>query len=87
MPRPRQRVRLESGLKLDLNKLMRNGFAKPGAMICRPLQPGGHVSTAAGFGLRPVPRSYDPPKVRQRPASGRALMRASEGAAKQDALP
>ena len=31
MPRPRQRVCLESGLKLDLNKLRRQGLVRPGA--------------------------------------------------------
>ena len=31
MPRPRQRVCLESGLKLDLNKLRRQGLVCPGA--------------------------------------------------------
>lgn len=31
MPRPCQRVRLESGLKLDLNRLARRGLIKPGA--------------------------------------------------------
>ena len=31
MPRPLQRVRLESGFKLDLNRLARRGFIKPGA--------------------------------------------------------
>jgi hypothetical protein len=31
MPRPCQRVRLESGLKLDLNRLARRGFIQPGA--------------------------------------------------------
>ena len=31
MPRPRQRVTLESGLKLDLNKLRRQGLVSPGA--------------------------------------------------------
>ncbi len=31
MPRPCQRVRLESGLKLDINRLARNGFVHPGA--------------------------------------------------------
>jgi hypothetical protein len=31
MPRPCQRVRLETGLKLDLNRLVRNGFIRPGA--------------------------------------------------------
>ena len=30
MPRPRQRACLESGLKLDLNKLMRQSVLKPG---------------------------------------------------------
>jgi len=30
MPRPLQRVRLENGLKLDLNRLARRGFIKPG---------------------------------------------------------
>ena len=30
MPRARQRVRLEDGLKLDLNKLMRDGLGQPG---------------------------------------------------------
>jgi hypothetical protein len=32
MPRPLQRVRLESGLKLNLNSLARRGFIKPGAL-------------------------------------------------------
>jgi hypothetical protein len=32
MPRPRERVRLEDGLKLDLNKLLRDGFAKRGEL-------------------------------------------------------
>lgn len=31
MPRPLQRVRLASGLKLDLNRLARRGFIQPGA--------------------------------------------------------
>jgi hypothetical protein len=31
MPRPLQRVRLESGLKLDLNRLARRGLIQPGA--------------------------------------------------------
>lgn len=31
MPRPCQRIRLESGLKLDLNRLARRGFIQPGA--------------------------------------------------------
>ena len=31
MPRPLQRVRLESGFKLNLNSLARRGFIKPGA--------------------------------------------------------
>ncbi len=31
MPRPLQRVRLESGFKLDLNRLARRGLIKPGA--------------------------------------------------------
>ena len=31
MPRPRQRTTLESGLKLDLNKLRRQGLIRPGA--------------------------------------------------------
>jgi hypothetical protein len=31
MPRPCQRVRLESGIKLDLNELARGGFIQPGA--------------------------------------------------------
>jgi hypothetical protein len=31
MPRPRKRVCLESGLKLDLNKLRRQGLVSPGA--------------------------------------------------------
>jgi hypothetical protein len=30
MPKPRQRVCLESGLKLDLNKLRRQGLVRPG---------------------------------------------------------
>ena len=33
MPRPRQRVRLQDGLKLDLNRLARKGFAQTGANI------------------------------------------------------
>ncbi|MFZ0239683.1 MAG: hypothetical protein WAL37_20355 [Xanthobacteraceae bacterium] len=32
MPRPLQRVRLESGFKLNLNSLVRRGFIKPGAL-------------------------------------------------------
>jgi len=32
MPRPCQRVRLESGLKLDINRLVRDGFIRPGAV-------------------------------------------------------
>jgi len=32
MPRPLQRVRLESGLKLDLNRLIRRGFIQPGVI-------------------------------------------------------
>jgi hypothetical protein len=32
MPRPCQRVRLESGLKLDINRLVRRGFIEPGAV-------------------------------------------------------
>jgi len=31
MARPCQRVRLESGLKLDLNRLVRRGYIRPGA--------------------------------------------------------
>ena len=31
MPRPCQRVRLESGIKLDINRLARGGFIRPGA--------------------------------------------------------
>jgi hypothetical protein len=31
MPRPCQRARLESGLKLDINQLARRGFIRPGA--------------------------------------------------------
>ncbi|MDI9848975.1 hypothetical protein QM467_13005 [Rhodoblastus sp. 17X3] len=31
MPRPRQRVRLEDGLKLDLNRLIRQNLVRPGA--------------------------------------------------------
>jgi hypothetical protein len=30
MPREKQRVRLEDGLKLDLNRLIRQGFGRPG---------------------------------------------------------
>jgi hypothetical protein len=30
MPRHRERARLESGLKLDLNNLKRQGYVKPG---------------------------------------------------------
>ena len=33
MPRPRQRVCLQDGLKLDLNRLARRGFVRPGAYI------------------------------------------------------
>ena len=33
MPRPRQRVCLQDGLKLDLNRLARNGFVQRGANI------------------------------------------------------
>jgi hypothetical protein len=33
MARPRHRVRLEDGLKLDLNRLVRHGLARPGLMI------------------------------------------------------
>ena len=33
MPRPRQRVCLEQGLKLDLNKLARQGLVSPGAKV------------------------------------------------------
>jgi hypothetical protein len=33
MPRPRYRVCLQDGLKLDLNQLVRKGFIKPGAKI------------------------------------------------------
>jgi hypothetical protein len=33
MSRPRQRVCLQDGLKLDLNRLAKNGFIKPGANI------------------------------------------------------
>ena len=32
MPRPCQRVRLESGIKLDINRLARGGFIRPGAV-------------------------------------------------------
>ena len=35
MPRPRQRVCLEQGLKLDINKLARQGLIRPGAK-CGP---------------------------------------------------
>ena len=34
MPRPRERVCLQDGLKLDLNRLARNGFVRRGANIC-----------------------------------------------------
>jgi hypothetical protein len=34
MPRPRQRVSLESGLKLDLNRLRRQGLVNAGASTC-----------------------------------------------------
>jgi hypothetical protein len=33
MPRPRQRACLEQGLKLDLNKLARQGLVRPGASV------------------------------------------------------
>ena len=33
MPRPRQRVCLQQGLKLDLSKLSRQGFVRPGASV------------------------------------------------------
>jgi hypothetical protein len=32
MPRPCQRVRLESGLRLDVNRLAQRGFIHPGAL-------------------------------------------------------
>jgi hypothetical protein len=32
MPKPLQRVRLESGLKLDINRLIRRGFVRPGVI-------------------------------------------------------
>ena len=32
MPKPLQRVRLESGLKLDINRLIRRGFIRPGVI-------------------------------------------------------
>ena len=32
MPRPLRRARLEGGLKLDLNRLVRRGFIRPGAV-------------------------------------------------------
>ena len=32
-PRTRERVSLDSGLKLDLNRLIRNGTVKPGALV------------------------------------------------------
>lgn len=35
MPRPSQRVRLENGLKLNLNSLARRGFIRPGADTAR----------------------------------------------------
>jgi hypothetical protein len=35
MPRPSHRVRLESGLKLDLNRLVQRGYIKPGAITGR----------------------------------------------------
>ena len=36
MPRPRQRVCLQGGLKLDLNRLTRKGFVEPGTNIGVP---------------------------------------------------
>ena len=33
MPRPRQRACLNSGLKLDINKLAREGLLQPGARV------------------------------------------------------
>jgi hypothetical protein len=33
MTRARERVSLDSGLKLDLNRLIRNGTVKPGALV------------------------------------------------------
>jgi hypothetical protein len=33
MPRPRERVCLQDGLRLDLNRLARRGVIKPGANI------------------------------------------------------
>ena len=38
MPRPLQRSRLESGYKLDLNKLRRKGLVSPGKRICAPIR-------------------------------------------------
>lgn len=37
MPRPRERVRLENGLKLNVNKLMRDGCAKSGELRRRSI--------------------------------------------------
>jgi hypothetical protein len=36
MPRPCERVRLESGLKLDLNSLIRHRVIVPGCAFTRP---------------------------------------------------
>ena len=33
MPRPRQRIRLQDGLWLDLNKLLREGLGPPGGIL------------------------------------------------------
>jgi hypothetical protein len=33
MPRPRQRICLQDGLKLNLDRLAPNGFVQPGAKI------------------------------------------------------
>ena len=38
MPRPCQRVRLESGLKLNLNRLARRGYIQPGAVKASGIQ-------------------------------------------------
>ena len=47
MPRPRERVCLQDGLKLDLNRLAQNGFIKRGANIGVARYHSGRIHTGA----------------------------------------
>jgi hypothetical protein len=49
MPRPRQRVCLQDGLKLDLNRLIRLGTVQPGMMTARPDQSSQQISKGGRF--------------------------------------